>query len=163
MTPARAARSIEISELTLLQLGEGTVELAALCSKGTYIRVLAEDIARQLGSCGHVTALRRLYVEPFEHEAMVTLAALEAACAQGLTPALIAPDAALPAMPSVHLPAELAGRLAHGQAVLLAGGTPTGKVRLYDPLGRFMGLGEADARGQVRPRRLFLETSRVYG
>ncbi len=58
-------------------------------------------------------------------------------------------------MPSVHLPADLAGRLAHGQTVVVAGGTATGKVRLYDPQGRFMGLGEADAQGQVRPRRLF--------
>jgi tRNA pseudouridine55 synthase len=162
ITVERAARSIEISELSLLGQTDATLELVALCSKGTYIRVLAEDMARRLGSCGHVTALRRLYVEPFEHSAMLTLAEVEAACQAGAPPALIAPDAALPAMPCVHLPAELAGRLAHGQAVML-GGTPTGKVRLYDPMGRFMGLGEADAQGQVRPRRLFLETSRVYG
>ncbi|MGC1458333.1 MAG: tRNA pseudouridine(55) synthase TruB [Steroidobacteraceae bacterium] len=155
VTVERAARSIQISELSLLQLADGQVELVALCSKGTYIRVLAEDIARHLGTCGHVTALRRLYVEPFADAAMLTLVEVEAACRGGARPALIAPDAALPAMPAVHLPAELAARLAHGQAVLLAGGTPTGKVRLYDPHGRFMGLGEADARGQVRPRRLF--------
>jgi tRNA pseudouridine55 synthase len=68
---------------------------------------------------------------------------------------MIAPDDALPGMPCVHLPAELAGRLAHGQAVMVSGGTVAGKVRLYDPQGRFMGLGEADAQGQVRPRRLF--------
>lgn len=162
ITVERAARDIDISELSLLQCAEGQLELVALCSKGTYIRVLAEDIARALGTCGHVTALRRLYVEPFDEEPMLTLAAVEAACQAGLRPPLIAADAALPAMPCVHLPAELAGRLAHGQAVP-AGGTPAGKVRLYDAQGRFMGLGEADAQGQVRPRRLFLETSRVYG
>jgi tRNA pseudouridine55 synthase len=150
----RAARSIEISELSLLQLADGQLELEALCSKGTYIRVLAEDIARALRTCGHVTALRRLYVEPFDQAPMLTLAEVEAACQAGARPTLIAPDAALPAMPCVHLPEELAGRLAHGQTVP-AGGTATGKVRLYDARGRFMGLGEADARGQVRPRRLF--------
>ncbi len=133
VTVERAARSIDISELSLLQLGDGALEVAALCSKGTYIRVLAEDIARRLGSCGHVTALRRLYVEPFEHAPMLTLDELEAACRSGAAPELIAPDAALPGMPCVQLPAELAGRLAHGQAVSLAGGTPIGKVRLYDP------------------------------
>jgi tRNA pseudouridine55 synthase len=85
---------------------------------------------------------------------MLTLAEVEAACRDGGVPPMIAPDEALPAMPAVHLPAELAGRLAHGQVVLV-GGTAAGKVRLYDPQGRFMGLGEADARGQVRPRRLF--------
>jgi tRNA pseudouridine55 synthase len=161
VTVERAARSIQISELSLLQLADGQLELMALCSKGTYIRVLAEDIARALHSCGHVTALRRLYVEPFEHEPMLTLAEVEAACQAGSRPVLIAPDAALPAMPCVHLPAELAGRLAHGQAVL-AGGTPAGKVRLYDAEGRFMGLGEADAGGQVRPRRLFAATASAF-
>jgi tRNA pseudouridine55 synthase len=68
---------------------------------------------------------------------------------------MIAPDEALPGMASVHLSADLAGRLAHGQTVTVAGGTVQGKVRLYDAQGRFMGLGEAQPGGQVRPRRLF--------
>ena len=155
VTVARAPRPIVLSELSLLGLTEGTLELAALCSKGTYIRVLAEDIAQALGTCGHVIVLRRLYVEPFDHLPMQTLPELEAACQAGHLPGMIAPDAALPGMPAVTLPAELADRLAHGQAVMVAGGTRTGKVRLYDPQGRFMGLGEADAHGQVRPRRMF--------
>jgi tRNA pseudouridine55 synthase len=162
VTVERAPRCIEISELSVVGLqqpdglreGPPQLELTALCSKGTYIRVLAEDIARQLGTCGHVSALRRLYVEPFDRSPMHTLAELEAACLVGGVPAMIAPDDALPEMPSVHLPADLAGRLAHGQAVMVSGAT-AGKVRLYDPVGRFMGLGEADARGEVRPRRLF--------
>jgi tRNA pseudouridine55 synthase len=156
ITVERAPRPIEISELSLLRLGEGQLELSALCSKGTYIRVLAEDIAKDLGTCGHVIALRRLYVEPFDHAPMHTLAEVEASC-QGGSAALpmIAPDEALPGMASVHLPEALAGRLAHGQMVVVAGGTVSGKVRLYDAQGRFMGLGEADAEGQVRPRRLF--------
>ena len=155
VTVERAPRHIRITELSLVALQEAQLELTALCSKGTYIRVLAEDIARKLGTCGHVSALRRLYVEPFDASPMHTLAQVEAACQGGMVPAMIAPDDALPGMPSVHLPAELAGRLAHGQAVVVSGGTVAGKVRLYDPQGRFMGLGEADAQGQVRPRRLF--------
>jgi tRNA pseudouridine55 synthase len=155
ITVERAPRRIEITELAVLAIQDAQLELTALCSKGTYIRVLAEDIARRLGTCGHVTALRRLYVEPFEFAPMHTLNAVIAACDAGSLPAMIAPDAALPGMPSVHLPADLAERLAHGQAVLVVGGTATGRVRLYGPEGRFMGLGEADASGQVRPRRLF--------
>jgi tRNA pseudouridine55 synthase len=155
LTVERDARHIELAELTLLRQGPAELELTALCSKGTYIRVLAEDIARTLGTCGHVVALRRLYVEPFDRAPMHTLAAVEATRQAGQMPATIAPDEALPGMPSVHLPADLAGRVVHGQAVMVAGGTPAGKVRLYDPRGRFMGLGEADAQGQVRPRRLF--------
>jgi tRNA pseudouridine55 synthase len=53
------------------------------------------------------------------------------------------------------LPQDLAARLLHGQAVVVSGVTAIGKVRLYDPQGRFMGLGEAEPGGQVRPRRLF--------
>jgi tRNA pseudouridine55 synthase len=155
ITVERAPRHIEITELSLLGLGDGQLELSALCSKGTYIRVLAEDIASFLGTCGHVSALRRLYVEPFEHAPMHTLVEVEASCQSGTVLAMIAPDEALPGMASVHLPAALAGRLAHGQTVVVAGGTAMGKVRLYDAQGRFMGLGEADAQGQVRPRRLF--------
>jgi tRNA pseudouridine55 synthase len=155
LTVERAARQIQISELSMVALGQGQLELTALCSKGTYIRVLAEDIARRLGTCGHVSALRRMYVEPFDFAPMQTLAEIEAACEGGVTVTMIAADEALPQMPSVHLPADLAGRLAHGQSVMTSGATVIGKVRLYDPHGRFMGLGEADAHGQVRPRRLF--------
>jgi tRNA pseudouridine55 synthase len=155
ITVERAPRHIEISELSLLRLGEGQLELTALCSKGTYIRVLAEDIARCLGTCGHVIALRRLYVEPFDHAPMHTLVEVEASCQGGGALPMIAPDEALPGMASVHLPADLAGRLAQGQSVAVAGGTAAGKVRLYDAQARFMGLGEADGQGQVRPRRLF--------
>src|SRR6516225_3489747 len=75
----RAARAIEISELTLLRLEGAALELEAQCSKGTYVRVLAEDIARALGTCGHVTALRRLWVEPFAAQPMHTLESLAAA------------------------------------------------------------------------------------
>ncbi len=155
LTVERAPREIEISELSVMGMQSAQLELTALCSKGTYIRVLAEDIARRLGTCGHVTALRPLYVEPFECSAMITLSAVEAACQAGTVPAMIAPDEALPGMPAVHLPADLAGRLAHGQVVIVAGGAATGRVRLYGPGGRFMGLGEADPSGQVRARWLF--------
>jgi tRNA pseudouridine55 synthase len=155
LTVERAARPVDITELTLVALGGAQLELTALCSKGTYIRVLAEDIARGLGTCGHVSALRRLYVEPFERAPMQTLLEVETACQGGHVPAMIAPDEALPQMPAVQLPADLAARLTQGQAVTVAGVTALGKVRLYDPQGRFMGLGEAGPEGQVRPRRLF--------
>src|SRR5580700_1526548 len=61
VTVARAPRDIELFELTLTALEPAALTCEVLCSKGTYIRVLAEDLARALGTCGHVTALRRLY------------------------------------------------------------------------------------------------------
>ena len=138
------------------QPNAGTLELEALCSKGTYIRTLAEDIARALGTCGHVTALRRLYVEPFQDEPMQTLDTVAAAA----TPDPVGALRILPAdWPLGHLPAvpldDLATtRILHGQTV--DGGRVPGTVRLYDNAGRFLGIGEADGRGAVRPRRLFV-------
>ncbi len=77
----REPRPIEIFSLAWEGGERPDLILRAVCSKGTYVRVLAEDIARSLGSCGHVTALRRLWVEPFLESQMVTLEQLEAVAA----------------------------------------------------------------------------------
>lgn len=138
------------------QPNAGTLELEALCSKGTYIRTLAEDIARALGTCGHVTALRRLYVEPFQDEPMQTLDTVAAAATPGPVGALriLPADWPLGHLPAVPLDALATTRILHGQTV--DGGRVPGTVRLYDNTGRFLGIGEADGRGAVRPRRLFV-------
>jgi tRNA pseudouridine55 synthase len=152
----RAARPIRIDELTLLSLTADALALETLCSKGTYVRTLAEDIASALGTCGHVIRLRRLYVEPFASEPMQTLEAIETERAAGRMPRLIGADAALPALPQVALDAEAAARLACGQTVPAPRSDVVGRVRLYDDQGRFLGLGEADGRGAIRPKRLFV-------
>jgi tRNA pseudouridine55 synthase len=151
----RAPRTIEIGELALRTLEPDTLELDLLCSKGTYVRVLAADIARALGSCGHVVRLRRLCVEPFASEAMITLEALEADCRAGRRPALMAPDEALAALPRIAFAAQEAARIVHGQGVRTTSSSISGRVRLYDDRGRFLGLGEVDGAGFVRPKRLF--------
>jgi tRNA pseudouridine55 synthase len=157
----RAPREIEIAELRRVDSAEpspGTLELEALCSKGTYIRVLAEDIARELGTCGHIARLRRLSVEPFDAEAMVTLEQVTACAERGESPRLIEPDQAIPHLPVVSLSAEATARVLHGQAVSVAEDTAAGRVRLYDGTGRFFGIGEADGRGGIHPKRLFVAT-----
>jgi tRNA pseudouridine55 synthase len=155
LTVERAPREIEIHALEAITLGTEALELEALCSKGTYIRVLAADIARALGTCGHVRRLRRLSVAPFEGEPMQTLESIEEACRSGQLPQLIAADRALPDLPALTVTGACAERLAHGQAVALPQPCVAGRVRLYGPSGRFLGLGEA-AGGAVRPRRMFL-------
>ena len=75
----REPRPVHLYILELEEWSADRLTLQAVCSKGTYIRVLAEDIARALGSCGHVSMLRRLWVEPFKEENMVSLETLEAA------------------------------------------------------------------------------------
>lgn len=149
----RAPRSIELFELSLGALGAQSLELEALCSKGTYIRVLAEDIAAALGSCGHVAALRRVAVEPFEREPMHTLESLAQLRAAGAPLPLLPLDFALQHLPAVHLGADDSERCRRGQRV--ASAVSGARVRIYDARGRFMGLGEADAEGGLQPRRLF--------
>jgi tRNA pseudouridine55 synthase len=140
----------------VVERADARLELEALCSKGTYIRVLAEDIARGLGTCGHVVELRRLSVEPFASAAMQTMDEVTARAERGEPPVLIAPDAAIPHLPAVHLSAAAAARVMHGQAAAVPAETAPGRVRLYDGQGRFFGIGAADGFGQVQPRRLFV-------
>jgi tRNA pseudouridine55 synthase len=151
----RAAREIEIFEFAVLEQGQAHLELEVTCSKGTYIRTLAEDLAKALGTCGHVAALRRLYVEPFEGVPMLTLDAVADLSERGEAPPLVPADRALPHLPAVHLSVAATSRVMHGQAVTAPPETGAGRVRLYDANGQFFGLGEADGAGQVRPRRLF--------
>jgi tRNA pseudouridine55 synthase len=152
----RAPRDIELFDFAVRELDAGSIQLETSCSKGTYIRTLAEDIARALGTCGHVSLLRRLYVEPFEGEPMQTLDAVSACADAGQLPTLLSADRGVPHLPEVRLSATATARVMHGQA---AGTTPEiapGRVRLYDGQGHFFGIGEADGFGSVQPRRLFV-------
>jgi tRNA pseudouridine55 synthase len=150
----RAAREIEISGLTLKSREDSALALEVICSKGTYVRVLAEDIARALGTCGFVTRLRRAYVEPFAHVPMHTLEELAQRHAAGEELPLLPADAGIHHLAPLYLDALGALRARQGQSVA-AEGAASGRVRLYDETGRFFGVGEADGMGQVRPRRLF--------
>jgi len=149
----RAARAIEILELTLLRREASWLELETLCSKGTYVRVLAEDLAQALGTCGHVSELRRLAVEPFEAQPMHTLAELDAAHARGTPPPLLPIDWPLQQLPALHLDATQAQRLMRGQRIAL-GAQAAPRVRIYADGSGFLGLGETDAAGTLHPRRL---------
>jgi tRNA pseudouridine55 synthase len=154
VTVERAAREIELYALTLNFVSQACLELDVLCSKGTYVRVLAEDIAVALGTCGHVTQLRRLYVEPFADQPMHTLESLMQARSVGAGPALLPADAALMHLPAVILSAVAAERLRHGQRVAADVPPLSMRVRLYEAGGEFLGLGMADSSGGVQPRRL---------
>jgi tRNA pseudouridine55 synthase len=151
----RAPRAIEILRLQMLEQGREYLRLACECAKGTYIRVLGEDLARALGTVGHLTQLRRTWVAPFRDMPMTSLEdALARAPDQG---ALLAPDAALDVLPQAHLSAEQLASVRNGQAVRQAAVPPpvTGRrVRLYGPAGEFLGLAEALPEGWLQPRRL---------
>jgi tRNA pseudouridine55 synthase len=153
----RASRPIDVSSLALISIAEAALTLEVICSKGTYVRTLAEDIARALGTCGYVTRLHRVYVEPFVSEAMYSLERVAALRAAGDWPALMPADFAVRHLAAVCLDAAGTVRLLHGQMVASgAAAAVSGRVRLYDDAARFLGIGEADGQGQVRPRRLFV-------
>jgi len=158
----RAPREIEIFALSLLRMAPTPcgsepplLELEVLCSKGTYVRTLAEDLSRALGTLGHVRVLRRLYVEPFDRQPMQTLEAITAACESGKQPVILPPDAALGHLVAVSLDARMCAQVLHGQVVTVPQAIQAGRVRLYDEAGTLLGIGESDGSGTVRPRRLF--------
>jgi tRNA pseudouridine55 synthase len=160
----RKAREIEIFELRLVGFDADRVDLETVCSKGTYVRVLAEDFARALGTCGHVRALRRVYVEPFAAEPMESLEAIEDKVARGEWPRVLPADWPLDHLPKLSVTAVQLPRLMHGQAVPLGSADAAAdprlnsspRIRLYDGSGTFLGIGESDGHGSVQPRRLFV-------
>ncbi len=157
----REARLVQILSLEITEFNPGCPELVVQCSKGTYIRVLAEDLAKCLGTVGHVTDLRRLAVAPFNEPDMVPMAAIERAAATGeagLDGLLVPMDQALTRCPGVHLSLADSVRMRLGQPVRAdAGGTPEGLVRLYDAAGGFLGMGERLPDRRIVARRLMAE------
>jgi tRNA pseudouridine55 synthase len=155
----RPARPILIHALSGQQVAPDRLRCEVRCAKGLYVRVLAEDIARALGSCGYVGMLRRIAVEPFEAAAMLTLEALAEVVARGEGErVLVAPDAPLAHLPAARLSADQARRIGQGQPVAM-GLPPADPVRLYGPDGAFLGLGRADPEGRLHARRLFVPAS----
>jgi tRNA pseudouridine55 synthase len=157
----RAPRPVVVHRMELLELHDDRLEFEVECSKGTYIRVLGEEIAAALGTAGHLCELRRLWVEPFDPTAMVTLATIEAWAAgrpgDAERPAWLLPtDAALVGLPRLDLDGEQSLHLCKGRTVTVAGHRPAGLTRAYDPAGRFLGLVEPASGAAVRVVRLFV-------
>jgi tRNA pseudouridine55 synthase len=156
MTVERKARTVTILALERLALAADELEIRVRCTKGTYIRTLAEDIGAALGTAGHVLTLRRTAVAPFRIENAHTLDELERRADHGLQDldtVLLAMDRALPQLAAVQFSRDSAYYVRTGQAVRTAGAA-SGLLRMYDEQGRFMGIGETTDDGRVAPRRL---------
>ena len=147
----RAARAVTIHELVLLEISGDRCRLRVSCSKGTYIRTLAEDIGEFLRCGAHLTGLRRTRVGPLQISDAVTLDQLSALSEADRSTCLLAPDALLQSLPAVHLDEVAASRFSHGNPV--GAQAQPGRVRVYVN-GRLLGMGEVDQAGQVQPRRL---------
>jgi tRNA pseudouridine55 synthase len=153
----RKARAVEIYALDLVSWDRDLLEVTVRCSKGTYIRTLAEDIGERLGSGAHVLSLRRLGVGPLRIEEAVTLEEVKRLGAQDqerLQGVLRPLDSAVLNQPGIHLSEEAAFYLCRGQAVMVPHAPSTGLVRLYDRVHEFLGIGQVLADGRVAPLRL---------
>jgi len=153
----RPARVITIHQLELVDWQAPRLTFDVRCSKGTYIRTLAEDIASALGSCGHLVELRRTVVESFETFPMVTLEQLQDARDHGgLQDFLLPVDAGLADWPRIDLNSIQHGKFMHGNHFPYSDdGLRTGKVRVYGPEGDLLGLADLSDEGVLRPARVF--------
>jgi tRNA pseudouridine55 synthase len=152
-------RSVSIARLTLLaHPDKDHCVLEAECGKGTYVRALARDLGRALGTLGHVAALRRTRVGPFGEENAVSLATLERLIPdrEALLAAIEPVEIALRDIPALAISAADAARLRRGQPVLLRGrdapilaGTVYATTR-----GTLVAVGEV-SEGELKPRRIF--------
>ncbi|MGI9273106.1 MAG: tRNA pseudouridine(55) synthase TruB [Woeseiaceae bacterium] len=159
VTVEREPRPIRIDEIELLEAAGTRLVFRVHCSKGTYIRVLVEDIARAAGTLAHTARLHREEVGDFRAEDMRDLGALEAAAEQGqdeLRSQLLAPDLALVGLPAVSVTAADGARFSGGMVVQGENATTNGLVRVYNDEPRFLGVGEASGDGSVAPKRVFL-------
>ena len=158
-TVERAARPIRIHEISLLEFAGSRMVFRVSCSKGTYIRVLVEDIARKGGTIAHTVRLHRETVGDFESAKMLDMAALEALAEQGLEQIraeLLPADVALAELPEVSVSAEEALKFCGGMAVSAVVEDQEGLARVYEAGKRFLGVGELSGDGMLAPRRVFL-------
>ncbi len=150
----RKPRDVVIHALDLLSCAADTVVLRVHCSKGTYVRTLAEDIGAALGCGAHLAALRRTTVGRLTLEGAVTLEEIEA-CPEESRERLLQPlDSLLLDLPAVELPPDDARRFGNGNPVP---GTANGPCRVY-AAGKLLGLGRGDSLGQIHPKRLVVAT-----
>ena len=153
ITRERAARPIAIHDMRLLDWQAPDLSFEVRCTKGAYIRVLAGDLAGQLGTIAHLAALRRIGVAPFAAEPQFSFETLEAMTLAQRHAALLPVDAALCACRRFDLPAGGVSAIRQGQTVPVAVELP-GMVRIYAQGLGFLGLGEIEAAGLLKPLRL---------
>ncbi|MGQ0654528.1 MAG: tRNA pseudouridine(55) synthase TruB [Betaproteobacteria bacterium] len=149
----RSPRRVEIHELECLELGIDALRMRVRCSKGTYIRTLAEDIGAALGCGAHLSALRRTASGRFRIDAAATLQALDALAPAVREKHLLPLSALLADLPRAEVDEAAEARLRHGQALKISG-LSEGLCGVYGPGGALIGLGVAQADGLLRPLRL---------
>ena len=150
----RAARRIVIHRLQRVGSVTDQLDFEVACSKGTYIRTLAADIAQRLGTLAYVLTLRRMSVEPFLGP-MHTLEAVAESCDRDSL--LLSTDTVFQDLPATSVDLLSEAALLQGQMVMASPGAADGQLlRAYSAAGQFLGLVEGRPQGRIQPVRLFV-------
>jgi len=155
----RPARPVMIHRLVLLGVEGRELRFEIECSKGTYVRGVAEHFARACGTVGHVAGLRRISLGPFALPAMHELPRLAVAAElpAALGPLLLPIDSALAGLPAIHLGIAGQACILHGQTVFVTG-PAAARVRMYGVGGQFLGVGRVSAEGaRLAPERIMVD------
>jgi len=147
-----------VHRLQLLSRDGDTLRLVVECGSGTYIRSLAVALGEDFGCGAHLTALRRIWVEPFREPQMVTLEQLQQAAEQGdqaLLTWLLPVAAGLVDLPVLHLDDAQSMAISRGQQIILPGLQEAGRCAAYATDGALLALLEPDAEGRARVIRGF--------
>jgi tRNA pseudouridine55 synthase len=151
---ARQSRLIHISSISVESFAENIAQITVLCSKGTYIRTLAEDIGAALGCGAHLIGLCRTETAGYVLPQAVTVEQLESLSLAARDALLLPVDSAISNLPKVILNADAAYYLMQGQPVWMAGKIPDNELRLYDEQNNLLGLGFLQDDGKIAPKRL---------
>jgi tRNA pseudouridine55 synthase len=148
-------REVRVDAIVVLNRTATHLRLEVTCGSGTYIRSLARDLGAALGCGAHLSALRRLWVEPFEHVPMHGLTDLEVAVRDGRSQELLLPpEAGLDRMPRLDADLAEAERIRQGRVLQRPGLDWQGACCILGPDGRLLALAERDEAGTVRPVRV---------
>tara|TARA_Y100001935_G_scaffold132333_1_gene109519 strand:+ start:830 stop:1723 length:894 start_codon:yes stop_codon:yes gene_type:complete len=153
----RAARKIEVFSIELVDLSKDKIDLEITCSKGTYIRVLAEDIAKKLGMLAHVSRLRRKSVGNFCENKMVKLSILEDLTQNSnltISDYFITIDEALTEFSVVNLNNLQSSKFRNGQQLELNGYFDD-NVKVYDHNNNLVGIAYKKNQNTLAPKRIF--------
>lgn len=158
----REARNVLIKKLELSDVKDNSISIRVTCSKGTYIRVLAQDMGAALGCGGYLTVLRRIRIADLDVSDAIRLEDLEKAGPVIAASRILPVDLLVRAYPALRLDCLDAKRVSTGLEVRAAvQGVQQGPVRLYGPTGIFLGMGEFRSDGIVAPKRMLAISAAV--
>jgi len=158
----RNMRNVFIKDLELIDIRNNLLSISVTCSKGTYIRVLAQDMGAALGCGGYLTALRRIRIAGFDVAGASGLEDLERSGPEVAAARVLPVDLLVSAYPALSLDSAESKRVSTGLEVRPAmGEIPQGPLRLYGPSGIFLGMGEGRSDGTVAPKRMLAVPSLI--